>query len=310
MLNLFVLEVQIQSVGTSAGPLTDPCIQTNILSTLKDKTSLPKRRLIKKAATKHRGMTSPRPDAENSASSPSLAMESIASDLEKILSEIDTNELESLIENFDESDVDAPGTDRIFDGIETLEGNLVDALSQLNLDSLQNSAEAKFSEKFHDERIKREKCEKELRILQEHFLAEKQQNAVLEGTLKRRNVMLMQITVAFNRVCKEWKKFDAENKAAVSKLQHDQKILAAACKHSRERISDYEKELHKTLEMADLFKTKLNDVQNERDESIMLLKETNSELEEKIAKLKQDMDLLRVQFGTTYQTNIVNFFTF
>lgn len=263
-----------------AGPKTKP-------------STTPKRRLIKKVASKYRGLTVISPMASGEISGQPTS--SVASDLAEILGEIDipSDELESLIDNLD--DADLPEAAGFLDGVDSVDGNLVDALSHLKLDNWRND-EGTFTEKYHNERVKREQCERELRNLQEKFLTEKQQNAVLEGTLKRRNAMLVQITVAFNRVCKEWTKFDADNKAAVNKLQRDQKILAAACKNSRERISHYEKELHDTLEMAEAFKIKINDVQQERDESIILLKETNNELEGKIVKLKENMELLRVNY--------------
>lgn len=221
---------------------------------------------------------------------------SIASDLEKILSEIEmpADELESLIENLDDEDGDFTDIPVFFDDA-AIEGNFVDAFTQLKLDVGKSNDSEHFSEKFHAEKFKREQCEKELRNLQECLLTEKQQNAVLEGTLKRRNVMLMQITMAFNRVCKEWKKIDSESKATVSKLQHDQKVFAAACKQSQERIAQYEKELLKTLELADSFKSRLVEVQNERDESILILKEANNELEGRVSRLKEEMGLLKVR---------------
>lgn len=296
-----IISINQQAVGSQtecsqSQSISRASSSNSVVKISKQKQPTPKRRPIKKAASKHRGMASHFQE-ESSTHTKATAMSSngasIAEDLEKILSELDipSDELESLIENLDDSDED--GAVGFFEGIDTFDGNLVDALSGLKLESWQRQ-DNKVSEKYHDERVKREQCEKELRKLQEIFLAEKQQNAVLEATLKRRNTMLVQITVAFNRVCKEWKKFDEDNKSAVSKLQHDQKILAAACKSSRERIKNYELELHKTLEMAESFKAKLNDVQTEKDESITFLKETNSELEEKIGKLKEDMERLQV----------------
>ncbi|CAL8094614.1 unnamed protein product [Orchesella dallaii] len=258
-----------------------------------------KRRVIKKAATKFRGMASHRSPKgmEGSEGRDAVPVESIASDLEKILSEYElpAEELEALINNLDDEDIDLTAVE--FIESDEADGNFVDALSQLKLNDWSN--DESYNEMYHAEKFKREQCEKELHFLQQSVLSEKQQNAVLEGTLKRRNMMLVQITMAFNRVCKEWKKFDSESKATVNKLQHDQKLLAAACKHSKDRISQYEKELHKTVELADSFKSKLVDVQMERDESVQTLKKANSELEEKIAKLKDDMEMLRNERDAT-----------
>ncbi|ODM96957.1 Centrobin [Orchesella cincta] len=291
---------ELMNKGTSSGSSNPIIVSKSDVVLGGAKASTFKRRVIKKAASKFRGMTSsrsPKEIMEGTVGRDTVPVESIASDLEKILSEYElpAEELEALINNLDDEDIDLTAVEFIEN--DEVDGNFVDALSQLKLNEWSN--DESYNEMYHAEKFKREQCEKELNFLQQSVLAEKQQNAVLEGTLKRRNMMLVQITMAFNRVCKEWKKFDSESKATVNKLQHDQKVLAAACKHSKERISQYEKELHKTVELADSFKGKLVDVQTERDESVQTLKKVNHELEERIAKLKEDMEMLRNERDAT-----------
>jgi hypothetical protein len=147
-------------------------------------------------------------------------MDNFDSDLETLLNEAEINptDFEDIVDDLDIAEC------YVGEGIDDLLKEIVDpdtspeAKEQAQLSHWAKSGAVEYVEKYHEEHFRRRECEEEITRLQKEILEIKQCNAVLQGTMKRKDGTILKITKAWKKLATDWNVLNEELNTKVNEL--------------------------------------------------------------------------------------------
>ncbi|CAG7818029.1 unnamed protein product [Allacma fusca] len=212
-------------------------------------------------------------------------------ELSSILSaaHLKASEFEEILEKIDEF------SDETFEEIGNADEEIETILTKLEVSDWAKSGANEYMQKFHEEKFKREHCEREIASLQKSLLKLQEDAAVREKMSNKKDVILVKMSKAWSEVTKQWQAHELQSKDILDKLQKNQKVLTETLCVSKQRIEDYEKELASAVELAATFKSKLENLETARCDQVGKLESENDVLKERFSGLESTLQSIKVE---------------
>jgi len=151
-----------------------------------------------------------------------------------------------------------------------------------------------YKRKYFEERYRRDHCENEISKLQKQLLEVNEKVSVSDGLLRGKETTITKLNKVYQRLQTQWKSHEKGCKEEVTQLKAQNAQLRGRLTESKERISAYEEELERAIDVSQVFQEKvqlaLEDLEAEKIEG----RERKEELETQMRSLESSLATAQV----------------